>query len=168
MIGLLTILAFLSIIFRSQNRPTPITELPNLKKVVDDGTSTVREPEEPARAIEPIIEAPPAVNTPVTTEISDAEADSMYGTAFVDFTDEGFEPVELEIKLNQKVRWTNRTDREITIYQTTYKRFPEWDEDKTLAPGESFEFRFYKNKLWTYKERASGEFGSVFVDYVFR
>ncbi len=166
-IGFITFAVFLGIIFRGETQVPDAAESPYLKKVSDD-TSDINEtatysanPQitnnftDPETSIQVVIPEEPV--------LSPEEVDAQFGVAEVFFRPDGFEPIEIDIEPNQLVRWTNETDREITIYQTSYKKYDEWETDAVIPPGGTFEFRFYKPKIWTYKERESMEFGSVFV-----
>lgn len=91
------------------------------------------------------------------------EADTKYGTLEIEYTLEGFMPKNTKSYPNQLVRWTNKTDGTISFSQVTktHKTFPEVVE---IKPGESFEFRLTKTKLWSYQIKDNpNHFGTIFV-----
>ncbi|MBU0650052.1 hypothetical protein KJ605_00070 [Patescibacteria group bacterium] len=86
-------------------------------------------------------------------------------TVYIDFTNEGFMPADSTAFTGQRIIWTNKTGNEIIIKQTV----PIHEALKngiTLQPNESFEFRPLLDKKFTYVEKNSLKYGSIFVSDV--
>jgi len=109
---------------------------------------------------------------PKTTESTPSGTDRTIDTAKkpdvsnkvleITYTKDGFNPKEPDAASGQLVRWKNITDKEITIVETI-KKFSEFEIGIKIAPNGIYEFRITKNKLWTYKELETGNFGSIFI-----
>ncbi len=80
----------------------------------------------------------------------------------IKYTNEGFSPKAGTGYLNKKVTFINKTDKTITIEQTEIK-FEEFGAARVLAPGETYEMVFTKDKMWNFREKESGDTGSVFI-----
>ena len=80
----------------------------------------------------------------------------------ITYTKGGFSPKEPDADSGQLVRWKNTTDKEIILVETLQK-FPEFELGVKIAPNGVYEFRITKDKLWTYKELETGNFGSIFI-----
>jgi hypothetical protein len=82
------------------------------------------------------------------------QTDQKFGTMRVEYTDNGFVPVNAKAVLNQKVKWINNTGQNIHIKQKTafFREF----EDPILIPANGvFEFRLYQEGIWTYDEQTT-------------
>jgi len=80
----------------------------------------------------------------------------------IEYTEEGFNPKEATVKLGQKVSWINKTGRTIYLKQLLGS-YGEFREPIEIAPGGVFNFEVYQLKLWTYEEKVTKNFGSLFV-----
>jgi len=105
-----------------------------------------------------IMEEPAPKTLPVAEEI-----DSKYGPLEIEYTTEGFNPKNTKSYQNQLIKWTNKTDTAITMQAVTktHKDFP---NEVEIKPGETFEFRLTKPKLWSYQQKDNTKmFGTIFV-----
>jgi hypothetical protein len=161
-IGLVTILVFAAIIITSQKQNT--TQLPGLKKIEskDTGTTKVEDffLEEPNDASQKTSDE----LTENTAESSEAiaEMDQKYGTLVIEFTKDGFTPRNTRAIKGQLVRWVNKTDMPIYIEQLL-KYYPDWVEPKSIPAGGNIEFRLTVENYWTYREKETKSFGSIYV-----
>ncbi len=177
-IGALTVLAFLAIIFASAQKEA--ATLPTLIKLQgEEGISTnesaTSQPTTPSttppRVLGPtggVIDPNDQLENAKRDEYLDAyiydadRIDEVFGTLEIAYTQTGFEPRNATGYRDQLVRWTNATANPITIIQTT-NTYAEWENGKTIAPGSTLEFRVTDAGLWTYIEKASQNFGSIYV-----
>ena len=91
-----------------------------------------------------------------------AEIDKTHGTLEISYTDQGFILKNTNALQGQLVRWTNKTNKDMVFEQL----MPTYEELKkliTVRPGQTFEFRLYKDGLWTYEENVTKNFGSILV-----
>lgn len=90
------------------------------------------------------------------------DVDLTYGLLDISYGQFGFEPGHNKIQVGQKVRWTNGTKDPMKLEQII-RSYSELDSPVQINPGDTFEFRMYKEGLWTYKEADHRHYGSVFV-----
>ena len=90
------------------------------------------------------------------------EVDKKYGILEIEYTQEGFVPQNAKSFQNQLVRWINNTDTPIQLDPIT-NTYPELKDGTTIKPGEVFEFRLYKPKLWSYEDAKTKNSGTIFV-----
>ncbi len=104
------------------------------------------------------VDAPPPV-TPTMQAVVDA---SVGFSAFVSYTNTGFEPTEVSITNGQSVRFTNNSARTLWISAVAKDGaiYPaeadscgqsEFDMCKAVAPNEIWEFKFDKRGVWGYR-----------------
>ncbi len=86
--------------------------------------------------------------------------DEIFGVVEISYTEEGFIPRVLRVRVGQNVNWTNKTERTISIKQIkpTYDVFTEPVE---IKPNESFKFPMTVLGIWTYNEVETEDWGSV-------
>lgn len=88
--------------------------------------------------------------------------DETYGTLEISYTSEGFEPKDTKATTGQKVVWTNNSEEDLVFVQLIPK-YEELLEPKTIAPGETFEFRLRDIGLWTYRAEGQVSRASIFI-----
>jgi hypothetical protein len=106
-----------------------------------------------------------SLDTNETTQSLDAQNDAetkKEKILEISYTTSGFQPKQKTTVVNTKIRWTNKTDKDI-IFEQLIPTYEELKEPFTIKAGETFEFTVYKPDLWTYRERNSLDFGSLFV-----
>jgi hypothetical protein len=108
------------------------------------------------------INIPSNTNETTSSTSTTSEIDQKYGTLTINYTDKGFTPKTSTGYVGQLLRITNTTAKVITFEQPIVK-FPVIGTKRPVQPGESFEFRIDSDKNWTFRETASGNFGSVFI-----
>jgi len=165
-IGFVTLVVFIAIIVVSeQKRRADQNTKPNLVKVGEENENyykVIQETQEETPAVE---ETPQSTQTPVIypyTKEQETAFDQRYGVLEIKFTENGWVPKNTTSVVGQLVRWANTTGKPIYFKQ----KMPTYSELKDpilIDPGKSFEFRMYKNRLWTYEERISGAFGEFYV-----
>ncbi len=154
-IGLLTLLIFLSIIIISEvRRVRKGNDSPKLIRVED--TTAVTETTENDLENE---------TTSPTLNVLDAtysDVDKNYGTLLVEYTDRGFVPNNAKAILGQKVEWINKTDKSVYIAQKTLF-FDEFKTPLFLPASGILQFRLYKNGEWGYEIPETGVSGSITI-----
>lgn len=80
----------------------------------------------------------------------------------ISYTEKGFSPMNTKAEKNQWVRWTNKTDKDIYLVQKT-KVYQELNEPVLIKAHSSFEYKLTKDRLWTYEEKETRSFGSIYV-----
>ena len=88
--------------------------------------------------------------------------DEKYGIVEITYKENGFIPKNYRAYKGQLVRWTNTTENPIYLEQKM-KYYSELEEPVKIDPGGTFELRMEKEKLWTFQEKETKSFGSVFV-----
>jgi len=88
--------------------------------------------------------------------------DNRYGIIEIEYNEFGFRPNNVKALVGQLVRWTNATKKDIQIQQLI-QVYPEFAQQMTLKPGQTFEMRLTKDKLWTFKEVSHRHYGSIFA-----
>lgn len=156
-IGGITALLFLIIIAISQKKSSTA---PTLTEVEDAKPKTEETP-----VITFPLKIEEATTTPEPEELPPAPEIKPLDLPVLEITytlEGGFLPRGPTAFMGQKVRWTNKSNQDITIAQYIHK-FPEFEEGLTIKPGESFEFLLTDSKLWTYREKNTGAYGSIFI-----
>lgn len=166
-VGLVLVALFVIALITAENNQN--TKLPTLRRIQE---SEVPENPEP----EAIIESPDnsensVPKEPDPTSVYDAlevrdnqEMDEVFGILEIEFTEEGFNPIEVNGFTNQLVIWKNNTDRTIILTQQL-NQFEDWENnDKIIEPGQTFSYRLKGGKnLWTYREVSSKMVGGIFI-----
>ena len=152
-IGLITLTIFLGLIFfysiKTHNRLTGM-------KIIGSGDVIVQE--ETAQELE----TRQASESAQTKAQAEAQIDVSLGIVSIEFKNVGWVPNFVEVMKDQKIVWTNKTDKEIFLRQRT----PAYDELKeliTIEPGKSFEFRMTAVGDWNYDESQSKYFATIRV-----
>lgn len=103
----------------------------------------------------------PKVETVNGVKVSSNETNSK---SIVTYTDTGFNPSSLEIKVGQTVRFMNQSSHGMWVGSgphPTHTAYPEFDAKKNIPNGEVYEFTFDKIGEWGYhnhkKENATGK-----------
>lgn len=185
-IGFFTVLVFIAITIASVGSDDEST-IPQLTKVREDPDTPMPDDPQPQQRIQPKekidrskITATEGYLSPearaeleetkrVLAEITmtPEEVQAKYGTLQIAYTEEGFEPKSATAYNFQRVTWTNETDEPITFGQV-HPKYDEWEEDRTLAPGETTEFELYEENLWTYREHESRNYGTIYSKRPYR
>lgn len=84
-------------------------------------------------------------------------------TININFTGEGFKPVDVMAFTGQKIVWNNKTDKEIFITPVS-ESHEAIKNGFSIAPGQSYVFRPLIDIRFTYMEKNSSEFGTVIVN----
>ncbi|KKS14483.1 MAG: DSBA-like protein thioredoxin domain-containing protein [candidate division WWE3 bacterium GW2011_GWC1_41_7] len=92
-----------------------------------------------------------------------AEIDKTFGALEIAYTNNGFDPKNTTAREGQLARFTNKTDSTIIFYQPIY-RFEDVEQEVTIQPGANIEIRLSKTKIWSYREKNTDSFGSIFVN----
>ena len=152
--GLLIAVVFLIIIVVASFKPQ---KRPGLQKIKEDNPLyTVRERKSQKNdLIENIQE------TQESTETY-KEFDEKYGVVEITYKNNGFIPKNYRAYKGQLVRWINTTEEPIYLEQKM-KYYSELEEPVKIEPNGTFELRMEKERLWTFQERDTQYFGSVFV-----
>lgn len=131
-IGAITIVVFLFIIFISGNKDDKVQ---NTNLVVIDEVQNKKIDQE--------------------NEIKKAKVnkifDEKYGVVKFTYTFDGFDPMNKSIILNQLIQIYNDTDSLLKINQLI-DAYPEFREGITIQPKQTFEFRPSKLRLWTIED----------------
>ena len=88
--------------------------------------------------------------------------DAKYGVIQIVYTELGFDPNNLNAIQGQKVVFTNSTDEKMRLEQII-ESYEQLKHPTTVMPGDTYEIRLTKDKLWTFKESDHRHYGSVFV-----
>lgn len=154
-IGLITLTVFLGLIFfyalKSHNKLT------EMKRIGNESSYSVTE-EETAQELE-TKQASESAQIKAQTE---AEIDASLGVVNIEFTDFGWVPKFVDVAKDQKVIWTNKTDKEIFFRQRT----PSYKDLAGLIridPEKSFELRMTVVGDWNYDENQSKYFATIRV-----
>ena len=117
------------------------------------------------------IEAPieSSQTTPSDTTVAKKELsaemvaiDNKYGIIEINYTEDGFISNNVKAIQGQLVRWTNKTNADMKLQQII-SLYDELSTPATIAPGETFELRLTKDRLWTYKEANHAHYAGIFT-----
>jgi hypothetical protein len=156
-IGLLTLIIFMSIIIISEvRRVRKGNDSPKLIRVEDEletpNTSSSENDlnnQTNATNINILGSAPP-------------EGDEKYGTFRIEHTGRGFVPAYAKAVLGQKIRWVNKTGTNVYIAQET-SFFEEFKTPQLLPANGALEFRLYKDGEWGYRNLKTGQSGNIII-----
>jgi protein-disulfide isomerase/plastocyanin len=108
----------------------------------------------------------PATQTAQSTESSGSTGNQTVTptgqVVTITYTDNGFDPNNLKLKLGTTVKFVNAVNRDIVIRQLMDK-YAEFREIKIIKQGQSFQFTLSQKDLWTFKEDSARHYGSIFV-----
>jgi hypothetical protein len=169
-IGLITLSIFILIIVISiqrsassnKNKPGMVPVEKNAQDVYEETYHKTQEQPTPEDLSQDTSQSTASENVYPYTRADEAAFDKKYGIMEIKYTQKGWIPRDVNSVLGQLVRWTNSTDKPIYLKQ----KMPTYDELKEpvlIEPGKTFEFRLYQNRLWTYEEKDSKDFGSIYV-----
>ena len=90
--------------------------------------------------------------------------DQRFGIKEISFVDGNFDPRNTSATAGQLVKFTNNSENSIVLTQIMDK-YEALDQDVTLQPGESFEFRLELRRygLWTYRNVGNPTRASIMV-----
>lgn len=98
---------------------------------------------------------------------SPAVKSSQQSAASIEYTDSGFSPQSVTIKIGETVKFTNNSSGEMWVASAphpTHTDYPEFDAKKAYNRGESYFFTFEKKGTWKFHNHADPtKFGSVTV-----
>lgn len=98
------------------------------------------------------------LNQPVTTETATPTAiattsGEVMAKITVDYTDKGFLPKTITIKVGEKVTWTNKSANPMWVASAvhpTHNVLPGFDELTSVVKGETYSYTFAKAGNWRY------------------
>ena len=90
------------------------------------------------------------------------------GTVAIVYTDKGFLPATVNIKLGQKVRFFNQSGEKLWVIQeakpSAANRLAEFDENNTIGKGQGWEFTFNHVGTFNYQNNSNPKMmGTVVV-----
>ena len=110
-----------------------------------------------------------AINTVVDTVVQSTQStqvqtsfDTKYGILQIDYTSNGFSPMNTTATVGQLAHWTNKTSADIYLQQKT-QVYAELKDPILIKAGETYEFRLSKDVYFTYQEKGTQAFGSIFM-----
>ena len=153
-IGLVTLVVFLGLISiyatKSHNNLTV------MKKIGSEDTSYNVAEEETSKE-------PETKQTSESAQLkAEAEVDATLGVVNIEFTNVGWIPKFVEVAKDQKVVWTNKTDKEIFFRQRT-PAYNDVGELIKIDPEKSFELRMTVVGDWNYDESQTKYFATIRV-----
>lgn len=87
--------------------------------------------------------------------------------AVIEYTDSGFSPQSVTIKVGETVKFTNASSGSMWVASAphpVHTDYPEFDAKKTYVKGESFSFAFEKAGTWKFHNHMDPtKFGSIVV-----
>lgn len=107
-----------------------------------------------------VTESTPTITGTNVRKLTPEEQTASQAILEIQYTDTGWSPNGTKGYRGQTVRWTNTTDKEITLKQLDPK-FPELSGGVKIAPQKTFEFVLYKDNLWRYKEEKTQHYGFI-------
>jgi len=85
----------------------------------------------------------------------------------VNYTDKGFSPSSLEIKLGETVQFANNSSGGMWVASgphPSHTAYPEFDLKRNIPSGETYEFTFTKIGEWKYHNHTkAGMYGTIIV-----
>ena len=85
----------------------------------------------------------------------------------VNYTDKGFSPSSLEIKLGETVQFANNSSGGMWVASgphPSHTAYPEFDPKRNIPSGEIYEFTFTKIGEWKYHNHTkAGMYGTIIV-----
>ena len=85
----------------------------------------------------------------------------------VNYTDKGFSPSSLEIKLGETVQFANNSSGGMWVASgphPSHTAYPEFDPKRNIPSGETYEFTFTKTGEWKYHNHTkAGMYGTIIV-----
>lgn len=84
----------------------------------------------------------------------------------VTYSGSGFSPATIEVKVGEKVKFINNSEAKMWVASNnhpTHTLYPEFDQDKGVGKGESYEFTFTKAGKWKYHDHLSANKGGTVI-----
>lgn len=85
----------------------------------------------------------------------------------VNYTDAGFNPSSLEIKVGETVQFVNQSNGGMWVASgphPSHTAYPEFDPKRNIPSGETYEFTFTKIGEWKYHNHTkTGMYGTIIV-----
>jgi hypothetical protein len=154
-IGLITLVVFLGLILSYELKSH--NNLTGLKKIGSDSSAVLTEEE-----IVKEQEAKQASESAQSQAQAEAQTDATLGIVNIEFANSGWVPILVDVAKNQKVVWTNKTDKEILLRQRT-PTYDSFTEPVKIEPGKSYEMRMTVIGDWNYDESQSNYFATIRV-----
>ncbi|MBM2818244.1 MAG: hypothetical protein HW401_834 [Parcubacteria group bacterium] len=96
-----------------------------------------------------------------------APGNEVFATNVVNYTDSGFSPASLEIKVGESVQFVNQSNGGMWVASgphPSHTNYPEFDAKKNIPSGGIYEFTFTKAGQWKYHNHAKASaFGTIIV-----
>lgn len=110
-------------------------------------------------------------NQPVETVTATPTAiattsDTVMSKISVDYTDSGFSPKTITIKVGEKVTWTNKSAKPMWVASAvhpTHNVLPGFDELASVSKDEEYTYAFVKAGSWKYHNHSSASDTGVVV-----
>lgn len=114
-----------------------------VNSVVEQATTTP--------VVAPKVTRTTAPKTTTTTTVS-APVMTKSGAYLISYTDRGFVPATLEISSGKSVHFVNNTDKamSLTSVDQNSQVFREFNQDKTVGRGGTYDFTFLAKGTWWY------------------
>lgn len=101
---------------------------------------------------------PTATETPTITTSTNSAALSTTESMMVTYSDSGFSPASLTVKVGDTVTFKNQSGKSMWVASAphpTHSAYPEFDAKKGVAIGENYMFAFTKAGAWKYHNHLS-------------
>lgn len=102
-----------------------------------------------------------------TTMKGEVTVGHMADEVIINYTDAGFSPKDVTIKVGQSVKFTNNSTRDFwpaSNDHPSHLKYSEFDPKERVASGESYTFKFEKVGVWAYHNHIrAGEGGVITV-----
>lgn len=108
-----------------------------------------------------------SVIKPVTTATQSLPTMTKGGAYIVSYTNDGFVPKNLTIKVGKSVHFVNNSSKAMSITTTTTQNQiqSEFNQGKTVGQGGSYDFTFLATGSWVYMNRnAKTDFATIIVE----
>lgn len=108
------------------------------------------------------------VTTPIPTVMVTGATESgmMKKEAAVDYTDSGFAPKSITVKVGTTVTWTNKSVKPMWVASAvhpTHQVLPEFDQLTSVEKGDTYSYTFTKVGIWKYHNHKSPSDGGTVV-----
>lgn len=104
---------------------------------------------------------------PPTTTSTDLTEPSTTESGVVSYSDSGFSPVSLTIKVGDTVNFKNQSGKSMWVASDPHPIhtvYPEFDAKKEVANGENYSFTFTKVGTWKYHDHLNpSDTGTIIV-----
>jgi len=101
---------------------------------------------------------------PEEKELTPMQKERIETLMEIKYTEEGWDPKEVQSFKGQTIRWTNTTNK--TIYlQPLDKSYEGLKSIVTIEPGQYFEYKFPSGGIFRYQEMATYHWGMVIIEW---